>query len=133
MCYKLKTLNRQNLRFLVGGPAHLVNFTPVVVPRNGWRQLAGMVLTLVFISILLLPVVPAYGQGGRATITGAVMDQTGAEVPDVDIAVLNTLTGLKTSTTSAGNGTYVVALLPTGTYKVTFSKKGFRVDRKSVV
>jgi hypothetical protein len=133
MHYKLETVNRQNLRSLAGGLAHLANFKPAVAPRNGWRQLAGTILTLVFISALLLPGIPAYGQGGRATITGALTDQTGAAIPDVEIAVLNTLTGQKTSTTSTSNGTYVVALLPIGTYKVTFSGKGFRVTTREGV
>jgi hypothetical protein len=123
--HKLETLNRQNRWPAVWPTLQTSNL--IAAPRNGWRQLAGMVLILAFISVFLLPGIPAYGQGGRATITGAVMDQSGATIPDVAIAVLNTLTGLKTSTNSASNGTYVVALLPTGTYKVTFSKKGFRV------
>jgi hypothetical protein len=73
-----------------------------------------------------MPLTPGYGQSGKASINGSVTDQSGAVIPDVEITVTNTLTGLKTTTTTASNGTYIVTLLQVGNYTLTFSKAGFK-------
>jgi hypothetical protein len=73
---------------------------------------------------------PAYGQAGKATIQGTVADPSGAVVPNADITVTNTSTGLTLHATSADNGTYTVPLLPVGTYTMTFSHAGFETYKQ---
>lgn len=85
-----------------------------------WISLAMM------LAILSIPISPLRGQSGKAGVSGSVTDPSGAFIPDVDITAVNTLTGQSKTTTTASNGTYVLTLLTVGTYKVTFSKSGFR-------
>ena len=72
----------------------------------------------------------AYGQATTATITGTVIDQSGASVAGAKVTVTNPATTFSRDTTSAGNGAYRMDALPVGTYKVTAEATGFK---KSVV
>src|ERR1700756_5647461 len=91
-------------------------------------------LSLLIATALCSAVIPAHGQAGKATISGAVTDPSGAVIAGAEVTVTNTLTGLTTRVTSADNGTYVVPLLPVGTYTLTFSHPGFRtVTRTDIV
>lgn len=64
-------------------------------------------------------------QTGSSTITGRVLDATGALMPGVAIQVKNEATGIAASVTSDEAGLYVVTLLPTGRYTVSATKEGF--------
>jgi hypothetical protein len=54
-----------------------------------------------------------------------VTDNSGAAVPDASISVTNQSTGETKTTSSSADGSYVVAALRNGTYKVTVGKQGF--------
>ena len=58
-------------------------------------------------------------------ISGTVTDQTGAAVPDAQVKLTQTETGLVRTATSGSDGRYVVLSLPTGPYKLEASKQGF--------
>jgi len=64
-------------------------------------------------------------QTGSSTITGRVMDASGALVPGVTVKVENEATGIAITVASGEAGLYVVTLLPTGRYTVSASKQGF--------
>ncbi len=81
-------------------------------------------IALLFMLSLLLPVL-VLGQGGQASIQGTVLDQSGAVVPDAQISITNTATGLTQQTVGTSSGTYVLPLLPVGTYTVKCAKQGF--------
>ena len=86
--------------------------------------------------LTLLPVlgVPtAFGQtAGR--ISGQVTDSSNASVPNAKVSAQNVDTGQQRSTTSTGNGTYVLPDIPIGTYKVTVEQQGFqKVERPNIV
>jgi hypothetical protein len=84
-------------------------------------------LSLFIAGVSCLAVIPAHGQAaGKATITGAVTDPSGAVVAGVEVTATDTLTGLTAKATTADNGTYAVPLLPVGTYSMTFSHPGFQ-------
>jgi len=59
-------------------------------------------------------------------IKGGVTDPAGAFVPGVAVSITNVQTGVVTTTKTNESGLYDVPLLATGTYKVKFSKEGFR-------
>jgi hypothetical protein len=59
-------------------------------------------------------------------LTGEVTDTTRAVVPDVQIIATNQATGDKHITTSRSDGSYTLSLLPPGSYRLEFSKAGFR-------
>ena len=70
-------------------------------------------------------VVPASAQT-TATITGMVTDSSGAAIPGCPITVMNELTGLTWNTLTLEDGSYLVPLLPSGSYRVDASKSGFK-------
>jgi hypothetical protein len=67
----------------------------------------------------------ALGQEFRATITGRVTDTTGAVVPNAQITITNQETGVKTPTTSNGDGLYTAPFLLPGKYSVSAVASGF--------
>jgi hypothetical protein len=85
----------------------------------------------VICSILLLGLVlraPMHGQQILGTITGTVMDSSGAAVPNATVKAQNIATNLEITEHSGSNGTYVIQNLPAGTYKLTFTKEGFETE-----
>jgi Carboxypeptidase regulatory-like domain/TonB dependent receptor len=58
-------------------------------------------------------------------ITGTVLDPTGATVPEAQIKLTQTDTGLVRTGASDANGRYVMPSLPVGPYKLEISKQGF--------
>jgi len=58
-------------------------------------------------------------------LSGTVTDQNGAVVPSVNIAVISIASGFQRSATTNGDGTFVVALLPPGTYTLKAEHEGF--------
>ncbi len=69
----------------------------------------------------------AYGQGSSAaTISGVVVDASGAVVPGADVTIKNNGTGSVTTTVSGSNGTFVVPAVPAGNYTITVALMGFK-------
>jgi hypothetical protein len=64
-------------------------------------------------------------QSPTATLSGTVVDSTGAVVPDVEIEVLGAPTALRRVTTTNDEGIFAVTLLPPGQYLVTARRGGF--------
>jgi len=64
-------------------------------------------------------------QSASATLSGTVMDQDGAVVPGVNIAVISIAQGFQRSTTTSDEGIFVVPLLPPGNYTVKAEHEGF--------
>jgi hypothetical protein len=66
-------------------------------------------------------------------ITGLITDSSNAGVPNAKVSAQNMGTGQKRITTSSANGTYVLADIPIGTYKVTVEQPGFQtVERPDI-
>jgi hypothetical protein len=68
----------------------------------------------------------ASGQETTASVTGTVMDQTGAVLPGVSVTARNTRTGWSKQVTTTGTGRYTVPFLPVGEYEIGFGLAGFR-------
>src|SRR5262245_23064424 len=67
----------------------------------------------------------AGAQAASATLSGSVVDESAAVVPDVRLTVVNLATGLQRSTVAGSHGTFVVSLLPPGRYRLTAQRDGF--------
>jgi Carboxypeptidase regulatory-like domain len=61
-----------------------------------------------------------------AQISGSVRDQSGAVLPGVEVTATQTDTGIARSTVTNETGTYVLANLPLGPYKLEAALSGFR-------
>src|SRR5580704_14955663 len=75
-------------------------------------------------ALLLIALEPAIGQFTTASLSGTVVDQTGAGVPDAKVTVQNSDTGFSQTVTSGPTGDYLFSRLPVGTYKLTVEKAG---------
>ncbi|MGH9510277.1 MAG: carboxypeptidase regulatory-like domain-containing protein, partial [Terriglobales bacterium] len=81
-------------------------------------------LTLCF---ALAASLPALGQtAGTASLSGTVVDATGAVVPGAEVKATLPATGVVRSTKAGDNGKYLLPQLPPGRYKVEFRKDGFK-------
>lgn len=78
----------------------------------------------VFLSLLIASRV--HGQSPNATISGRVVDPSGAVIVDADILVANDATGVQYSAKTNADGLYLVTSLPPGTYRLQVSKIGFK-------
>ncbi|MDQ3668510.1 MAG: TonB-dependent receptor [Acidobacteriota bacterium] len=82
----------------------------------------------IFVSLMLLLLFGSpsiYAQGTTATLSGAVVDEKGAVLPDASVTVLNDSTGLQREATSSSEGYFTVSLLPPGHYIVKVKRQGF--------
>src|ERR1700722_3490688 len=61
-----------------------------------------------------------------ATISGTVVDATGASVSGAQIIAHNTGTGVERTASSDSQGHFVIGLLPIGQYTVSADSKGFQ-------
>ena len=68
----------------------------------------------------------ALAQVTSATLSGIVSDPGGAAIPGAQIHVQNVATGLSLSAETNDQGEYTIRELPSGSYKVTVDKAGFR-------
>ncbi|MBM3813849.1 MAG: hypothetical protein FJW20_19655 [Acidimicrobiia bacterium] len=65
-------------------------------------------------------------QNVTGTISGLVMDPSGAVVPSVNVTAINTGTSARFQTVSDSTGLYALRLLPAGLYEVTAEVSGFK-------
>lgn len=86
--------------------------------------------SLVVLGLSLLYSASAFAQGGGATITGTVTDQTGAVVPETPISVRHVATGTVTNVASTAAGNFTVANLQIGTYEVRVEHPGFKTYQR---
>jgi len=98
------------------------------------KQFVRCPLPLVVILVVLGLTAVALGQtAGTGAITGTITDPSGAVVPGATVKAIDVATGEVRSVVSASNGTYLVALLNPGTYRVQVNKTGFKeVDSGSI-
>jgi len=79
----------------------------------------------VLITSVLLSAI-AYGQGERATVTGAVNDSSGSIVVNADVSIRNVATNVVAKTKTNNAGIYYLPSLPPGRYELRAESQGFR-------
>src|SRR5574340_1497380 len=73
-----------------------------------------------------LSLFPVYAQETRGSIVGRVTDQSGATMPNVQIELLHTQTGVTGKTQTNEEGLYQALYLLPGVYRVTAQASGFK-------
>ncbi len=91
---------------------------------RGKRALLSRFLLCALFVILFAPV--SLAQAPVGTISGSVLDQDGAVVPNAAITIKNKATGAERKLESSSEGTFSAPALPAGEYEVTAQAKGFR-------
>jgi hypothetical protein len=77
--------------------------------------------------------IPVFAQSS-GSITGTVVDNSGAVVSGSEVVVSDPSTGFRRSAISNGDGNYLIAGLGAGTYDVTITAKGFqKFEAKRVI
>ena len=89
----------------------------------GWNKVL-VLIALLFVSAL------AVAQVSKGSISGNVVDQTGAVVVGAGVKAINPATGQVSTTTSDSSGLFKLPLLAVGAYRVEVSKAGFRKARR---
>ena len=82
---------------------------------------------------LLFAAVLSFTQDFRATLTGIVTDPTGAATPNADVVATNRDTQQKYIAKSNSKGEYALAYMLPGTYSVSVTAPGFRIEVQSGV
>ena len=78
------------------------------------------------LAVSLLASLVAVGQDPRGSIVGQVTDPTGAVVPGVTVRLTHTETNVTFTALSNEQGNYEAHYLPTGVYRVSAEKAGFK-------
>jgi hypothetical protein len=87
-------------------------------------MLPGKAALLVFLALLLVS--RAQGQSPNGTISGVVLDPSGAAIAGAAILVVSDATGAQYETKTNGEGMYLVANLPPGVYRLQVADVGFK-------
>jgi hypothetical protein len=69
-----------------------------------------------------------YAQAIDGNLTGAVVDSSGARVPNASVELTNSGTGIKTTTKTGVDGTYQFNNVPIGKYDISVTASGFAVS-----
>jgi Carboxypeptidase regulatory-like domain/TonB dependent receptor len=89
---------------------------------------------ILLICLVFLVPFSAFAQGSAASLSGRVLDESGAALPGVSVTVTNTATGVTRTTVTEADGTYRFPSLQAGTYDVVADLSGFgSVEAKGVV
>jgi hypothetical protein len=86
---------------------------------------------VVGVGLFFFLVVAGDAQVTTGTISGSVMDSTGAVLPGARVAILNEDTGITRAAVTDGSGRYTAASLSVGNYKVTVTQEGFQTEVRS--
>src|SRR3984893_4816299 len=85
-------------------------------------------LVFVTFGVILLVSARIYPQVVGGTLSGTVTDQSGAVIPDTQISIKNTATGVTRTVTTDPAGFYTAPNLLPGTYEITATASGFATE-----
>lgn len=88
----------------------------------------NLISSFLVIGCLLFSGVLNAQQADRATITGIIMDSSGAVVPDAAVTITNEATHVDTVVKSSSTGNYSTPPLILGTYTVKAAKESFKAS-----
>jgi hypothetical protein len=86
----------------------------------------AMLTSTLRLAALLLVAISANAQTSRGTVTGTVLDPTGAVISGASVTLTGVETGVRLSTNSNDAGVYRFDAVDPGTYDLTVSLPGFR-------
>lgn len=94
------------------------------------RRRRSQIVASILVLLGLLTLAPAYAvaQGGSTTssLSGLVVDSTGAVLPGADVVAINNATTAQSQTVTDKAGRFNIPALPPGTYTVKVSLMGFK-------
>ncbi|MFZ0661842.1 MAG: carboxypeptidase-like regulatory domain-containing protein [Acidobacteriaceae bacterium] len=98
------------------------------------HRLCGILALAAFIACIFSAPCALHSQvSTTASLSGTVVDPTGAVIPNAAVTLKNVATGDVTQTKSNGAGDFTFAAVPVGNYEVDVAAPGFKVLRSSGV
>src|SRR5260370_11577361 len=97
------------------------NILRIVSSQESFMQLTFRAAIVCLLGSALAP-----AQGTDATVSGTIIDPSGAHFAEVKVSALHSETGVAVRTTTNQLGIYTFASLPPGTYRFTAEHPGFR-------
>src|SRR5512135_287476 len=94
-----------------------------VLSNTKWGHAVALLMFAAFLTFCVAPRLSAQVTGG--SILGTVTDPTAATVPNVEVSITNTATGVVTTVTTNDAGFFSVPNLLPGPYQVTAKASGF--------
>ena len=93
------------------------------------RDLTVLTLIVILAAVFLVPSeTRMYAQVAGATLSGTVTDASGAAVPNAQVSIKNTATGVSRGVSADSAGFYTAPNVLPGSYQVTFSAPGFTTE-----
>ena len=83
-------------------------------------------LCLLLGAMMLAAVSPLLAQAPTGTISGSVLDESGAVIPSAEVTITNKATGAVRNSKSDASGVFSAPVLPAGEYEVKATVAGFR-------
>src|SRR5947207_1205684 len=84
------------------------------------------------LALVVFLAAPAWPQSSNGSVRGTVQDTTQAVIPNVNVQLTNTATGVELKTTSNHAGIYVFPAVLPGPYKLAADTAGMRKFEASV-
>ena len=94
-------------------------------------QMAKVRLSAIVLVALLAAAAPLLAQT-TGSVSGTIKDNSGAVVPGVSVTVENVETKATRTAVTGDSGTYQIALLPPGRYRVRADLQGFRSEERDL-
>jgi len=91
---------------------------------------AGRLYAVCMAIACILSAVSLNAQMDQGTITGIVMDTTGAVIPGADVTLTSIDTGLVLHTKSGGTGEFVFSPIKIGNYKLSAGAQGMQTTTR---
>jgi hypothetical protein len=85
------------------------------------------------IGLCLLLSLPLRSQVAGGSLSGIITDRSGASVPNANVVIKNSATGIARSVTTNAEGFYTAANLLPGNYEVAVSAAGFNTEVKKQI
>lgn len=105
-------------------PFQNINTRKAKLRRKTFLKIGAIMAVVPFLWLILA--IPTLAQKTSGQISGSVVDQSGAAVPDTTITVTQVGTGIQRTATTNGEGVFTIADLQIGTYRMTATKSGFK-------
>jgi len=93
-----------------------------------WRRVLGPVSLLLLLLSLVAPQA-TWAQGANSSVSGTVLDRSGAAIPGAKVELINTATNTERQTVTNSQGLFSFQALPVGTYNIAVSMHGFAVSK----
>ena len=100
---------------------------------KNWELKAATLFVASVLFVLLFSAVPSMAQATTGTLAGNVTDAKGAVVANATVKVKNEGTGVEITTSTNGEGIFLVPSLIPGAYTITTSAGGFKKSVKTGV